>query len=315
MLFRAEAEAEASMRMIDLGSQRGPLHMHVHMNMKVMDTPITSVECGREIRFRRSFRSLMECVVPCCGFQPSSTATDSLAGDVDADAAAAESTTNYHHHGSSSSSSSTVTGTFFGYRKGRVSFCIQDDRRRSSRSSPLLLLEFTVPTAFLAREMQYGLLRIALVECGEYSRSHRTSASKQGYYYQYNSSSKINTVSSSCSSSSLFNVPVWAMYCNGRKVGFAMRRQMTIGDVAVLKLMQSVSVGAGVLPPITTTATATTKSPSEEEEECGSGGGGELMYLRASFERVIGSADSESFHMINPVGSSSQELSIFLLRS
>lgn len=324
MLFRAEAEAEAeaSMRMIDLGSQRGPLHMHVHMNMKVMDTPITSVECGREIRFRRSFRSLMECVVPCCGFQPSSTATDSLAGDVDADAAAAataaaESTTT-HHHGSSSSSSSTVTGTFFGYRKGRVSFCIQDDRRRSSRSSPLLLLEFTVPTAFLAREMQYGLLRIALVECGEYSRSHITSASKQGYYYQYNSSSKINTVSSSsssCSSSSLFNVPVWAMYCNGRKVGFAMRRQMTIGDVAVLKLMQSVSVGAGVLPPITTTATATTKSPSEEEEECGSGGGGELMYLRASFERVIGSADSESFHMINPVGSSSQELSIFLLRS
>ncbi|GMP44340.1 hypothetical protein CsSME_00013306 [Camellia sinensis var. sinensis] len=224
------------MRMIDLGSQRGPLHMHVHMNMKVMDTPITSVECGREIRFRRSFRSLMECVVPCCG-------------DVDADAAAAESTINHHHHhhGSSSSSSSTVTGTFFGYRKGRVSFCIQDDRRRSSRSSPLLLLEFTVPTAFLAREMQYGLLRIALVECGEYSRSHITSASKQGYYYQYNSSSKINTVSSSCSSSSLFNVPVWAMYCNGRKVGFAMRRQMTIGDVAVLKLMQSVSVGAVVV--------------------------------------------------------------------
>ncbi|GMP59801.1 hypothetical protein CsSME_00022935 [Camellia sinensis var. sinensis] len=161
------------MRMIDLGSQRGPLHMHVHMNMnmKVMDTPITSVECGR---FRRSFRLLMECVVPCCGFQPSSTATDSLAGDVDADAAPAESTIN-HHHGSSSSSSSTVTGTFFGYRKGRVSFCIQDDRRRSSRSSPLLLLEFTVPTAFLAREMQYGLLRIALVGCGEYSRSHITS--------------------------------------------------------------------------------------------------------------------------------------------
>ncbi|KAJ0026176.1 hypothetical protein Pint_09144 [Pistacia integerrima] len=161
---------------------------------------------------------------------------------------------------STTTHASTITGTFFGYRKGRVSFCLQDD----TRSSPLLLLEFAVPTAYLAREMQYGLLRIAL-ECDRQKQS-----------------------STSCS---LFNVPVWSMYCNGRKVGFAIRRQMSVSDVAVLKLMQSVSVGA------------------ELEEE------GDLMYLRASFERVIGSADSESFHMINPVGSSGQELSIFLLRS
>lgn len=81
-------------------------------------------------------------------------------------------------------------------------------------------------------------------------------------------------------------------------MGFAIRRQTTVSDMAVLKLMQSVSVGAGVLP----------VSPKSEEE-------GDLMYLRASFERVIGSADSESFHMINPIGSSGQELSIFLLRT
>ena len=229
--------------MIDLGSQRGPLHMNI------MDTA-TSVECGREVRFRRSFRSLVECMVPCCGFQPSS---DSVSGDNE----------------STYGSSSTVTGTFFGYRKGRVSFCLQDD----TRSSPLLLLEFAVPTAYLAREMQYGLLRIAL-ECDKHN-------------------------SNSCSSCSLYNVPVWSMYCNGRKVGFAMRRQISVNDSAVLKLMQSVSVGAGVLP---------AGSKSSEED-------GELMYLRATFERVIGSADSESFHMLNPVGSTGQELSIFLLRS
>lgn len=70
-----------------------------------------------------------------------------------------------------------------------------------------------------------------------------------------------------------------------------------MSDVAVLKLMQSVSVGAGVLP-----------LPTGEAGDL-------LMYLRASFERVVGSADSESFHMINPVGSSGQELSVFLLRS
>lgn len=74
---------------------------------------------------------------------------------------------------------------------------------------------------------------------------------------------------------------------------------MTPSDATVLKLMQSVSVGAGVLP----------VAPAKAEDE------GDLMYLRASFDRVIGSADSESFHMINPVGSSGQELSVFLLRS
>lgn len=236
------------MRMIDLGSQRGPA-------LHIMDTA-TSVDCGREVRFRRSFRSLVECMVPCCGFQPS----DSLSSD-------AESV-----HGSSSSTN--VTGTFFGYRKGRVSFCLQDD----TRSSPLLLLEFAVPTAYLAREMQYGLLRIAL-ECDRQK--------------------EIRSMSSSCS---LFNVPVWSMYCNGRKVGFAIRRQMTVSDATVLKQMQTVSVGAGVLP----------ATPNKPEVD---GDGGDLMYLRASFERVIGSPDSESFHMINPVGSSGQELSIFLLRS
>ncbi|KAJ4702377.1 protein MIZU-KUSSEI 1 [Melia azedarach] len=221
--------------MIDLGGQRGPLH--------IIDTA-TSVDCTREVRFRRSFRSLVECMVPCCGFHPS----DALSTDAE------------------SVHASTVTGTFFGYRKGRVSFCLQDD----TRGSPLLLLEFAVPTAYLAREMQYGLLRIAL-ECDRQKER-----------------------SNSCS---LFNVPVWSMYCNGRKVGFAIRRQMTASDAAVLKLMQSVSVGAGVLP----------VAPKSED--------GDLMYLRASFERVIGSVDSESFHMINPVGSSGQELSIFLLRS
>lgn len=87
------------------------------------------------------------------------------------------------------------------------------------------------------------------------------------------------------------------MYCNGRKVGYAVRRQMSEDDAAIFKLMQSVSVGAGVVP-------RETKS-----------GSGDLLYLRASFERVIGSVDSESFHMINPVGSTGQQLSIFLLRT
>ncbi|PIM98883.1 hypothetical protein CDL12_28631 [Handroanthus impetiginosus] len=239
--------------MIDLGSgQRGPFN--------IIDTP-TAVECGAragEVRFRRSFRTLVECMVPaCCAFSPSSS-DPTLSSDTDS-----------VHSGSGSGS--TATGTFFGHRKGRVSFCIQED----TRGPPLLLLEFAVPTSYLAREMQHGLLRIAL-ECDR--RRHKEGRSL-----------------------SLYDVPVWCMYCNGRKVGFAIRRQMTSADAAVLKLMQSVSVGAGVLPVL---------APKAEDDVVS-----DLMYLRASFDRVIGSADSESFHMINPGGSSGQELSVFLLRS
>ncbi|KAL1540668.1 MIZU-KUSSEI-like protein of unknown function [Salvia divinorum] len=204
--------------MIDIGSgQRG----------RIIDSP-TSVDCGREVRLRRSLRTLVECMVPaCCGFPPSSSES------------------------SDSESGGAVTCTFFGQRKGRVSFCVQED----TKSAPLLLLEFAVPTSYLAREMQHGVLRIAL-ESDRRRPSH-----------------------------------VWCMYCNGRKVGFAMSRHMTPADAAVLKLMQSVSVGAGVLPEY------------------------DLLYLRATFDRVIGSPGSESFHMRNPVGSSGQELSVFLLRS
>jgi uncharacterized protein (TIGR01570 family) len=38
------------------------------------------------------------------------------------------------------------------------------------------------------------------------------------------------------------------------------------------------------------------------------------MYMRAKFERVVGSRDSEAFYMINPDGNAGPELSIYLLR-
>lgn len=250
------------MRMIDLSRQTGPLHM--------IDTA-TAVDCGREVRLRRSLRSLVECVVPCCcGFQASpSSDSDSLSVSAE----------------SSANCSSVVTGTFFGYRRGRVSFCLQDD----TRAAPLLLLEFAVPTSYLAREMRHGLLRIAL-ECGRRKAGEAAAAPED------------EERRGRRGGDALFSEPVWSMYCNGRKVGFAVRRRMTAGDAAVLRLMRSVSVGAGVLP------VAAAKSEKGD-------GDGDLLYLRASFERVIGSADSESFHMIDPVGSYGQELSIFLLRT
>jgi len=217
----------------------------------------TSVDCEKNVRCWRSLRSLLEFMLPAC------CACTTSADDDDGESTTTATTT----------LGSTVTGTIFGHRKGRVSFCIQED----SRGPPLVVLEFAVPTHSLAKEMQHGLLRITL-EC----HKHRSDGAP---------------------SLSLFAVPVWTMYCNGRKAGFAVRRQATERDRAILKLVQSVSAGAGVIP---------RRTGNAEAEQ---GRGGEVMYMRATYERVVGSQDSESFHLINPVGSTGQQLSIFFLRS
>ncbi len=46
----------------------------------------------------------------------------------------------------------------------------------------------------------------------------------------------------------------------------------------------------------------------------GDGDEGELMYMRAKFERIVGSRDSEAFYMMNPDNSGAPELSVYLLR-
>ncbi|XP_002890423.2 protein MIZU-KUSSEI 1 [Arabidopsis lyrata subsp. lyrata] len=255
LAFTKKRNKKIMRTMVDLGKQRD----HHYNHMQFITTP-TTVDCSREFRHRRTLRSLIECMIPyCCTYQQQPYQNDTVS-------VSSSSSSSSDHSSSSSQSNSIVSGTFFGHRRGRVSFCLQD---AAVGSSPLLLLELAVPTAALAKEMdEAGVLRIAL-ECDR----RRSSNSR---------------------SSSIFDVPVWSMYCNGRKMGFAVRRKVTENDAVFLRMMQSVSVGAGVVP-------------SEEEEQ--------TLYLRARFERVTGSSDSESFHMMNPGGSYGQELSIFLLRS
>ncbi|CAO2831702.1 unnamed protein product [Amaranthus hypochondriacus] len=165
-----------------------------------------------------------------------------------------------------------VTGTLFGHRKGHVTFTVQDD----SKSDPALVIELAISTSALVREMSSGLVRIAL-EC---ERSLHPGRGKHG--------------------PKLFLEPVWTMYCNGRKCGYANSRTCNEFDWHVLSTVQSVSVGAGVIPLV--------------ENRTGSGSEGELLYMRAKFERVIGNRDSEAFYMLNPDGNGGPELSIFLLR-
>ncbi|KAF7095086.1 hypothetical protein CFC21_097326 [Triticum aestivum] len=165
---------------------------------------------------------------------------------------------------------SSVTGTIFGRRRGRVHLALQTD----PRAPPALMVELAAySTGALVREMSSGLVRIAL-EC-EKTPAHNTGGERRR--------------------TALVEEPTWRAYCNGRKCGYAVRRECGAEEWRLLRAVEPVSVGAGVVPD-------------------GGAGEGDLMYMRARFERVVGSRDSEAFYMINPDGNGGPELSIYLLR-
>lgn len=101
----------------------------------------------------------------------------------------------------------------------------------------------------------------------------------------------------------LFGEPAWMMYCNGRLCGSAHVRECNESDLHVLNTVRSVSVGAGVIPVV-----------DGKKEVDGGKSEGELMFMRARFERVVANRDSEAFYMLNPDGGAGPELGIFLLR-
>lgn len=143
-------------------------------------------------------------------------------------------------------------------------------------SEPVLVLELGVSTSTLVKQMSTGLVRIAL-EC-----------------------EKIRTPPQN--KRLLLREPVWTMYCNGRNCGYALSRACSESDWHILSKVRSVSVGAGVIPVV------------EDMQKSGGASEGELLYMRARFERVVGTRDSEAFYMLNPDGNGGPELSIFLLR-
>ncbi|KAJ4841403.1 hypothetical protein Tsubulata_036141 [Turnera subulata] len=159
-----------------------------------------------------------------------------------------------------------VIGTIFGHRHGHVWLCIQHNRLSAK---PLLLLELSIATHQLVKEMQCGLVRIAF----ESARPDLTSCP-------------------------LRSVPAWTMFCNGKRVGFAARRRASEQNRLMLKTMQSITVGAGVIP-----------------AGFGSSDSEDIIYMRANYEHVVGSADSEAFHLMNLEECPGQELSVFLMRT
>ncbi|OEL20286.1 Protein MIZU-KUSSEI 1 [Dichanthelium oligosanthes] len=178
---------------------------------------------------------------------------------------------------------SSVTGTIFGRRRGRVHLALQTD----PRAPPALMVELAAySTGALVREMASGLVRLAL-EC-EKASPHQTT----GDHHHQRRPRQVG----------LLEEATWRAYCNGRKCGYAVRRECGADEWRVLRAVEPVSVGAGVLP---------------DGDSAGAGaatGEGDLMYMRAKFERVVGSRDSEAFYMVNPDGGGGPELSIYLLR-
>lgn len=167
-----------------------------------------------------------------------------------------------------------VVGTLFGNRRGHVHFAFQ----RDPNSQPAFLIELATPISGLVKEMASGLVRIAL-EC---DKEKEKEEEKKGVR--------------------LLEEPVWRTYCNGKKCGFATRRECGPKEWKVLKAVEPISMGAGVLP------------AAGNEAEAESGSDGEVMYMRAKFERIVGSRDSEAFYMMNPDSNGAPELSIYLLR-
>ncbi|CAI0400666.1 unnamed protein product [Linum tenue] len=159
-----------------------------------------------------------------------------------------------------------VVGTLFGSRNGHVNFAFQ----KEPTSPPAFLIELATPISGLVKEMASGLVRIAL-ECDKKQEGNRPVR--------------------------LLEEQNWRAFCNGKKCGFAGRKEYCgVKEWKLLKALEPVSMGAGVMP------------------SYGEGERTEIMYMRAKFERIVGSRDSEAFYMMNPDSNGAPELSVYLLR-
>ncbi|KAK1403761.1 Protein MIZU-KUSSEI [Heracleum sosnowskyi] len=97
----------------------------------------------------------------------------------------------------------------------------------------------------------------------------------------------------------LLEEPLWSLFCNAKSYGYGRKRDATDEDLHVMELLKAVSMGAGVFPGA---------NPEMEGPE------NEMAYLRAHFDRVVGSRDSETLYMLSPDGNSGPELSIYFVR-
>lgn len=174
--------------------------------------------------------------------------------------------------------STRTTGTLYGHRRSRITIAFHD----SPGSPPVLLLDMGVPTAkFIQDVSAAGMVRVTL-ECD-----------RQKQQQQYSGGGE------EAPRRQLLEEPSWAAEVNGESVGCASRREPTEADERVMRMLHATSMGAGVLP-----------------DDMADQSNGELTYMRANFDRVVGSKDAETYYMHNPEGSATgPELTIFFVRN
>ncbi|KAG8046613.1 hypothetical protein GUJ93_ZPchr0008g14019 [Zizania palustris] len=179
-----------------------------------------------------------------------------------------------------------VTGTLFGHRKGRVALALQE----TPRCLPSLVVELALQTHTLLRELgnPAGARIVLETERRETADAGGEAAPKQRR----------------CRAPPLLEEAAWTMFCNGRKTGFAVRREATDDDLAVMETLRPVSMGAGVLP-----------GRSPPDAAASQGTDDEVAYMRGCFDHFVGSRDSESLYMIAPQGGGTgPELAVFFVR-
>ncbi|CAM0911122.1 unnamed protein product [Alopecurus aequalis] len=236
---------------------------------------------SRSARLFQKLRSALPVLAPRCGKMPAGSACE-IAAAASTSSGAADSHLLSHVVSFSSGGGRPcrrVTGTLFGRRKGRVALALQE----TPRSLPSLVVELALQTHALLRELGNPAgarivleteRRVAVAGAGEGApRPPRRPAA-------------------------LLDESAWTMFCNGRKTGYAVRRQATEDDLTVMETLRAVSMGAGVLPP------AGGSSPDDE-----------VAYMRGCFEHFVGSRDSESLYMVAPQGGGTgPELAVFFVR-
>ena len=147
--------------------------------------------------------------------------------------------------GSSSSAAAAsrhrLTGTLFGYRDGRVSLSLQDN----ARCRPTLVVELALLTHALLRELgAHAGTRIVLesekhaaepADAGDPTGGDGTGAGGASFKHHDDDGWVLEE-------------PMWTMFCNGKRVGYAVRREPTEEDISVLETLWAVTMGGGVLP-------------------------------------------------------------------
>ncbi|KAM3371255.1 hypothetical protein ACQJBY_018569 [Aegilops geniculata] len=242
--------------------------------------------------FQSMFRSLPVLTVPRCGgiLTAPPTAAAASASPARSDSLLSQiispSTTLNIGGGVGASSRRHMTGTLFGCREGRVSLALQEN----PRCRPALVVELALPTHTLLRELGGTAgARIVLETEKKHAEEHSSSCGGEhgdAAARQHDDDGW------------LLHEPIWKMFCNGKKVGYAVRREPTDSDIAVLETLWAVSMGGGVLPGRAGSAASD----------------GELAYMRGCFDHIIGSEDSESLYMLGPHGGDSPELAVFFVR-